>query len=158
VDSLGRLHTVSASSGGFDYKISTDGGKTWNSVHADAGSPGDFQANASVGIAAVWALKNKQDLLYKFDITGDVPKLISKSVLGKGDDTRTGGIGFYGATGGHRYDFSSVVIFPDGRVGLSFMDTTTTMAFPTLTLPVIAPGLAIELETHLPAPPAEPTD
>lgn len=149
-DSRGRIHSVSSSGGGFDYRISTDGGLTWKSVHAPDGSPGDFRANAATGIGAVWALKGKQDLVYTFDVTGDEPKLLRRYVVGKGDDSRTGSLATYGLTGGHRFDFSSITVFPGGRIAVSFMDTLTRMPFPTLAQEVIAPGMAIELETTLP--------
>ncbi|MBW3662863.1 MAG: hypothetical protein KY469_07160 [Actinobacteria bacterium] len=152
-DSLGRLHTTVRVADGFEYRVSDDGGRTWKATFAGTGSPGDFRANAEVGVAAVWALEGTQDLLYKFDISGDAPVLTHRHVIGRGDDSRTGGIGFYGLTGGHRYDFPSVGILPDGRAVLSFMDTSTTMSFPTLGTHVVSPGLAIEL----PAPEAPTT-
>jgi hypothetical protein len=153
IDSRGWIHRVQRAGAGFDYGISTDGGRNWNEVHLPDGNPGDFRANAAVGVAAVWAIKGAQDLVYTLDITGDQPKVLRRYVIGKGDDPRTGGVGFYGATGGHRFDFSSIAILPDGRVAVAFMDSTTTEPFPTLTLPVVAPGLAIEMDTTLPAGP-----
>jgi hypothetical protein len=156
IDSLGRVHQIINAPGGFEYRISTDGGRTWNGLVikgatlGNGGFASDFHANASLGIAAVWALHGKQDLVYKIDISGDQPKLMRKYVVGLGDDSRDGGVGFYGASGGHRFDFSSIGIFPDGRIAVSFMDSTTTMPFPTLTLPVVAPALAIEQDTTLP--------
>ncbi|MFN2525845.1 MAG: hypothetical protein ABR505_06225 [Actinomycetota bacterium] len=146
-DSKGRLHTVVGAGDGFQYRISSDGGKTWESLTVKGGQPGDFRANAAAGVAAVWALDKQQDLVYKIDISGDKPKLIRSYVVGLGDDCRCGGVGFYGASGGHRFDFSSLAIFPDGRVAVSFMDSTTLMPFPTLGLEVVAPALAIEVDT-----------
>lgn len=143
VDSRGRLHTISGS----HYQISSDGGRTWEKVLLPVGQAGDFRANAAAGVAAVWAIQEQQDLVYKIDISGDKPKLIRQYTVGLGDDCRCGGVGFYGASGGHRFDFSSLAIFPDGRVAVSFMDSTTLMPFPTLGLEVVAPALAIELDT-----------
>lgn len=152
VDSRGWLHNVAAVAGGFQYRTSTDGGRTWSTIEVEGVSPGDFRANAAAGVAAVWAIKGTQDLVYKFDITEPEPELIRKYVVGLGDDCRCQGIGFYGIQGGHRFDFSSIAIFPDGRVAVSFMDSQTKMKFPTLGLDVVAPALAVELDTHLPAP------
>jgi hypothetical protein len=38
-------------------------------------------------------------------------------------------------------------VFPDGRVAVVFMDSETTMPFPTLGTSVVAPALAIEQDT-----------
>jgi hypothetical protein len=167
VDSRGWLHNVvPAGNSKFTYRISTDGGRTWNALTASGGSAGDFRANAAAGVAAVYAITGQQDLVYKIDISTARPKLIRRYTVGLGDDSRSGGVGFYGATGGHRFDFSSIGVFPDGRVAVSFMDSQTTMPFPTLgndascavkDLPpdpvgkspcvVVAPQLAIEQDT-----------
>lgn len=169
VDSRGWLHNVIRGGGGFQYRISPDGGRTWNSIQIEGASPGDFRANGAAGVAAIWAIQGKQDLVYKVDVSTEQPKLMRRYVVGLGDDSRTGGLGFYGLTGGHRFDFSSVGVFPDGRIAVVFMDSKTTMPFPTLgnaascavkdvppepvgTSPceVVAPQLAIELDTTLP--------
>lgn len=152
IDSRGWLHNVLNMGTGFEYRISTDGGRTWSSIEVpNAGRPGDFKANAAAGVAAVWALKGKKDMVHKIDITGAQPKLIRSYDVGLGDDSRTGTLGTYGVTGGHRFDFSSIGIFPDGRVAVCFMDSKTVMPFPTLGTTVVAPFLAIELDTTLPA-------
>jgi len=167
VDSRGWLHNVvPAGNTKFTYRISTDGGRTWNSLTLSGGAAGDFRANAAAGVAAVYAITAQQDLVYKFDISTSKPKLIRRYAVGLGDDSRSGGVGFYGATGGHRFDFSSIGVFPDGRVAVSFMDSQTLMPFPTLSnaatcavkdLPpdpvnqspctVVAPQVAIELDS-----------
>jgi hypothetical protein len=151
VDSRGRLHAVRRAGSGFEYLISSDGGRSWKAlVVPEAGSPGDFRANAAAGVAAVWVLKGKQDNVYKFDIRNAKPKLMRHYVLGLGDDSRVGTLGTYGVTGGHRWDFSSLGIFPDGRIAVTFMDSTTLMKFPTLATDVVAPALAIELDSDFP--------
>ena len=148
VDSRGWLHNVVRTGPGFDYRLSTDGGRSWTTLEiADGARPGDFRANAEAGVAAVWAIRGTQDLVYKFDITGDEPKLIRDYAVGLGDDSRSGGVGFYGLSGGHRFDFSNIGVFPDGRVAVVFMDSETTMPFPTLGTSVVAPALAIEQDT-----------
>jgi hypothetical protein len=154
VDSRGWLHSAARVGSGFVYRISSDGGRSWKSVSIPDAQPGDLRANAAAGVAAVWGIKGTQDLLYKIDISTDQPRLLRRYVVGKGDDCRCQGIGFYGVQGGHRYDFPSVAIFPDGRLAVSFMDSTTKMKFPTVGTEVVSPGLAIELDTTLPAPPA----
>lgn len=146
VDSRGWLHNVVPRSGGFDYRLSANGGRTWNELRINGASPGDFKANAEAGVAAVWAIVDRKDLVYKFNIKGREPKLIRRYEVGLGDDPRSGGIGFYGLSGGHRFDFSSIAVFPDGRVAVSFMDSKTTMKFPTLGTDVVAPAVAVEMQ------------
>ena len=145
-DSKGRLHNVARSGSNASYRISTNGGRTWSEPLVLPGiNPGDMKANAAAGVAAVSGVRGTQDVLYKIDITSDEPKLIRHYTIGKGDDCRCSGIGFYGVQGGHRYDFHSMAILPDGRLAISFMDSTTITNFPTIGLPVVAPALAIEL-------------
>ena len=161
IDSRGWLHNVA----GNEYRVSTDGGRTWNELLLPPGRAGDFKANAAAGVAAVWALQGRKDMVFKIDITTPQPTLIRQYEVGLGDDPRSGGIGFYGISGGHRFDFSSIGVFPDGRVAVSFMDSKTIIPFPTLSNPatcaikeiqsspceVVSPVLAIELGTALPA-------
>jgi hypothetical protein len=150
-DSLGRIHNVARSGTDAVYRMSADGGRTWTELDLPNINPGDLKAHAAAGVAAVSGVTGTQDVLYKLDITGDEPKVLRHYVIGDGQDCRCQGIGFYGLQGGHRFDFHSVAILPDGRVAVSFMDSTTEMAFPTLAQPVIAPALAVEQ----PSPPAE---
>ena len=161
IDSRGWLHNVQGS----EYRLSPDGGRTWNALTLPPGMTGDYKANAAAGVAAVWALRGKKDMVFKIDITTSQPKLIREYEVGLGDDPRSGGVGFYGISGGHRFDFSSIGVFPDGRVAVSFMDSKTKIPFPTLSNPatcaikeiqpspceVVSPMLAIEQDTHLPA-------
>ena len=183
VDSMGRLHEVvlRANGNGFDYKVSADGGKTWKALGVDypayqnindnTGGPTlDLRVNAALGIAAVATRTNvgtaahppangspQQDWVYKFDVTGARPKLIRRYAVGLGNTTNdTAYIGTY-ETGGHRYDFASLAILPDGRIVTSMMDESTKSAFPLTGLPIVAPGLAIEQETQLPGPKAPVT-
>jgi hypothetical protein len=146
VDSLGRVHNVVRQGSDAAYRMSTDGGRTWTEDLVLAGiNPGDMKANAAAGVAAVSGVRGTQDVLYKIDISGDAPRLLRQFEIGQGDDCRCSGVGFYGVQGGHRFDFHSVVILPDGRLAVSFMDSTTISSFPTIGLPVVAPALAIEL-------------
>jgi hypothetical protein len=146
VDSRGWLHAVKRAGTGFIYSISTDGARSWKALTVTGGVPGDFRANAAAGVAAVWAEQGgKQDMVFKIDISTDEPRLIRQYKVGIGDDNRSGTLATYGLTGGHRYDFSAISIFDDGRVAVSFMDSTTRMKFPTVGQEVIAPAIAIEL-------------
>jgi hypothetical protein len=144
-DSLGRIHTVSRDGEDTLYRMSADGGRTWSELTLPGIRPGDFRANAAVGVAAVSGVSGTQDVLYKLDISGAEPKILRRYMVGKGDDCRCSGVGFYGVEGGHRFDFHSVVILPDGRLAVSFMDSENITKFPTLGLPVVAPALAIEM-------------
>lgn len=148
IDGLGRLHRVIDRYREFDYAISADGGRSWESITIEGAAPGDFRANAAAGVAAVWGLDEEQDLVFKIDISTDEPRLLRRYAVGLGDDCRCGRY-TYSAQGGHRFDFSSIGIFPDGRVAVSFIDSTTTMPFPTLGQRVVAPALAVELDTTL---------
>jgi hypothetical protein len=172
VDSRGWLHNLSSG----DYSISTDGGRTWNVLENLEGRLGDFKANGAAGVAAVVAERNGpkgvQDFLYKIDISTPEPKLMRTYLVGDGDDGRISGAGAYTLQGGHRFDFSNVAIFPDGRLAVTFMDKKTRIPVPTLgenpvacavedqpdgpmelgsPCRVVAPMLAIEQETRLPA-------
>lgn len=144
-DSLGRFHNVRSVGGGTLYRMSDDGGRTWSEALVEGVRPGDFRANAAVGVAAVAAEEGTQDVVLKFDISGDEPVLTHRYDVGLGDDCRCQGVGFYGLNGGHRFDFLSISILPDGRFVSSFMDSTTIMPFPTLGQEVVAPALAVEL-------------
>jgi hypothetical protein len=80
----------------FDYRVSSDGGATWSSttvelpVHHSVNEI-DFRAHGALGLAAV-ALRahdavsgNDQDLVYKLDISGLVPRVIRLYEVGLGD-------------------------------------------------------------------------
>jgi hypothetical protein len=162
VDSAGRVHNVIPASDGtsFDYRISTDGGTTWHSV--TVGLPTDltieeidFRANRAAGVAAVamraqnHATGNDQDLLYKLDVTTDTPFVQRRYTVGLGDVGATSGVG-----NDVRFDFETVTVFGDGRVAMSFLDSTTGPPDD------LRPAVAVELDTKLggrvkpePAPP-----
>ena len=131
VDSRGWLHNVS----GGDYRISTDGARTWNVLEGLTGSLRDFKANAAAGVAAVVGDQRVgsgvQDFIYKIDISSPQPKLIRTYLVGDGDDGRISGAGAYAFQGGHRFDFRNVGIFPDGRLAVAFMDKKTRIPVPT---------------------------
>ncbi|MGH3712265.1 MAG: hypothetical protein ACRDT4_02215 [Micromonosporaceae bacterium] len=154
VDSAGRVHNVIPAPGGtgFDYRISTDGGRSWRTVAVSLPDGFsieelDFRAHRAAGVAAV-AMRAQgpeadQDLVYKLDITGDTPRLTRMLTVGLGDLDATGGVG-----NDVRFDFESVTIFRDGRVAVSFLDSTTKL--PSATNPDRpAPAIAVEGATTL---------
>jgi hypothetical protein len=133
VDSAGRLHNLVPASDGtsFAYRISTDGGATWRSVTVALPKSHtieqiDFRANKSAGLAAVaihaqnLASGTDQDLAYKLDITTTTPVLKQAYLIGLGDQNSTAGV-----TNDVRMDFQTIAIFPDGRIALSMLDSTT---------------------------------
>jgi hypothetical protein len=153
IDSAGRIHNVrSAGTNQLEYRISPDGGRTWNSttVPLPFGGLTDFKVNKAAGVSAVALRLSNQDWVYKFDISGDAARLIRRYRVGLGDNPAGSSIG---ALTNPRMDFQNVVIFPDGRVATSFLDSTTFSHPPgTGTLGRITPALAIELDTTLPQP------
>jgi hypothetical protein len=89
--------------------------------------------------------------VYKLDISGSTPQLTHLYTVGDGDTTLdTAYLGTY-ETGGHRYDFASIAILPDGRVATSFMDEHPQMPFPTTGNMIEASAVAIELPEQGPA-------
>ncbi len=167
VDSAGRVHNVIPSQGGdsFDYRISSDRGQTWKTI--TTGLPDnhtineiDFRANRAAGVAAVAMRAHNavtgtdQDLVYKFDITKPGARLTRLYEVGLGDLSAVAGVG-----NEVRFDFESVTIFADGRVAVSFLDSTTTMHHPVHGTESFAPAMAIEgattLGAKIPPPPEE---
>lgn len=148
IDSRGWIHNVIADtiSGepGFTYRISDDGGSTFTSLRVpmpdgEVIEEVDFKANGAVGIAAVLVRAQAdsggdRDLLFKLDVSGPEPVLSRSHEVGLGDAGATSGVG-----NDVRYDFASVGMFPDGRVAVSFLDSTTGGR----------PGMAIEQDTSL---------
>ncbi|HVF52017.1 MAG TPA: hypothetical protein VNC78_00240 [Actinomycetota bacterium] len=151
VDSKGRVHDVKPMGTQFEYRISKDGGKSWKStfVPLPAGISiieTDLKLNAKLGIAALGIHgttgQADRDLLYKFDIRGKTARLTKLYEIGLGDINASSGVGQ-----DIRFDFETVAIFPDGRLAVSFLDSTTGPAI-TLTEAVadrLGPALAIEL-------------
>lgn len=133
VDSAGRIHNlVPASDGGsFDYRISADGGGTWQTVNVPLPRSHvieelDFRANKAAGVAAVaihaqnLAAGTDQDLAWKIGIGTNTPVLKQAFVVGLGDVNSTAGV-----TNDVRMDFQTIAIFPDGRIAMSVLDSTT---------------------------------
>ncbi len=150
VDSAGRLHNVLPQSSRFTYRWSGDNGTTWKGL--DVALPDgsaieqiDFRANRAAGVAAVLirAQDNNTgsdfDIVYKLAIgkRDSAPKLERSYRVGLGDINATSGVG-----NDVRMDFQTVTIFGDGRLAVSFLDTTSGTPDP-------SPAIAIELSTKV---------
>ena len=109
----------------------------------------DFRANSRAGLAAVSfhardGVKGTDlDLLYKIDITSDAPRLDRLYEIGLGDVDASSS----GPPADIRFDFNTVAILPDGRIAVSFLDSTTDEATHLAKAVVnrLGPALAIEL-------------
>jgi hypothetical protein len=107
----------------FDYRTSDDGGRTWEAVtvalpRKHTINEIDLRAHRAAGVAAVAmrahdaATGTDQDLVYKLDITRAGPRLVRLCEVGLGDVGAVAGVG-----NAIRFDFESVTVFADGRVG-----------------------------------------
>lgn len=145
VDSAGRLHNVFPKKGKLVYRVSPDSGRSWRTLDVHLPKKHtveeiDFRAHAKLGVAAVaiHGHDNKKtvdkDMLFKIDISSNTPRLMRYYQVGKADINGSSGVG-----ANIRFDFETVTILPDGRVAMSFYDTTTAGT----------PSLAIEGRTSL---------
>jgi hypothetical protein len=155
VDGKGRIHNLVTSAEGFDYRISTNGGRSWTSTSivlppATTNVGGllyDFRANSKVGIAAVTLHARRGDsdldLLYKLDITTNKPRLTHLYEIGKGDIDASNS----GPPAQIRFDFATVTILPNGKLAVSFLDSTTdgAMHLAEVAIDRLGPALAVEL-------------
>lgn len=133
IDSQGRVHNVLADlldrPTSFVYRVSDDGGTTWSETtvatpNGERIEELDFKTSSAVGLAAVGvraqgADGNDQDMVFKLDVTSE-PRLVRTYDVGRGDAGATSGVG-----NSVRFDFESIAILPDGRVALTFLDSTT---------------------------------
>jgi hypothetical protein len=139
----------------FDYRISADGVRTWQS--ASVALPPkfsidqiDFRTSKALGVGAVavHALNsdtgNDQDFAYKFNVATNQPALQRQYIIGKGDTGSAAGVG-----NSVRMDFQTIAILPDGRLALSFLDSTTHYPSPTTGQEGTRPAIAIEQSTTL---------
>ena len=157
VDSKGRIHNLLNATEGFEYRISTNGGRSWSSTHvplpegsaSTGGLQYDFRVNGKLGIAAVGlhvqngATNSDNDLLYRIDVSGNKPRAVALYRIGLGDVNASSS----GPPNDIRFDFATVVILPNGKLATSFLDTTTAGVYH-LAEPAIermGPALAIEL-------------
>jgi hypothetical protein len=156
VDEEGRIHTFNPQGNFFDYSISSDGGRSWKTtnvvlpkeVSASGGLQSDFRINNDAGIAAVamharfGKTQTDGDIVYTLDITGDKARVKRLYEIGLGDIDASSGVGQ-----NIRFDFETIAIFSDGRIAVSFLDSTTGPAYH-FAEPVqdrLSPALAIEL-------------
>ena len=160
------MHNVIARGDRFTYGWSSDNGATWHSIDVPLPANSsikqiDFRANRDAGVAAVAVHAHDsttgadRDLVYKLGIKQAEPKLLRQYTVGLGDVDSTSGVG-----NDLRFDFETVAIFPDGRVAVSFFDSTTHYASPTTGADSQRPALAIEGGTKITGPaggPPEPT-
>jgi hypothetical protein len=118
----------------------------------------DFRANKEAGVAAVAIHAQDtqtgydRDLVYKLSIKQREPKLLRRYQVGLADKGSTAGLG-----NDVRMDFQTIAIFEDGRVAVSFLDSTTMGTSPTTGGKRPSPALAIERNTKLIGPAEEPT-
>lgn len=125
IDSAGRINHLNPISGGFEYRISADGGQTWTTsglIPFSLGGLSDFKANYAAGVAAIALRIGDQDWVYKLDISGDTARLTRRYTVGLGDTLAVAGVQVPPRP---RYDFKTIGILPDGRVVHSFLDSTT---------------------------------
>jgi len=160
VDSIGRLHNVILEGRKFTYRWSADNGATWASLEVPLPDGKvveefDFRANYAAAVAAVVVHAQDtiegtdQDLVYKIGIgpRDKTPVLQRRYTVGLGDMNATGGLG-----NDVRMDFETVTVFADGRVAVSFLDSTTKSTSPTTGAQRPSPALAIELKTKITGP------
>jgi hypothetical protein len=162
IDSLGRVHNLIPRAWGFTYRVSSDGGGSWQSVDLELPESHsidqfDFRANAQAGVAATavhthdGALDVDRDLVYKLDIASKQPRLLRRYQVGLADVNSTAGVG-----NDVRFDFDTVAVFADGRVAVSFLDSTTQSPSGS-TRPAIAIEGATTLASATGGPPAKET-
>jgi hypothetical protein len=123
-----------------ELKTSADGGKTWRtltitapegrSFEEFASHAVDLKVNGKLGQAVLSARLNDkkgfgQDVVYRVDVSKAQPRLMKTYAVGKGDISTI--VGVVGALS-DRFDFPSVALFPDGRIAVSFDDSTTPKA------------------------------
>jgi hypothetical protein len=146
-DSRGWLTQVQrTASDEMELQTSPDGGKTWRSTTLTLPMGGKFEGgadffdvkvNGKLGQAVVASRAddkkgNGQDIVWRVDVSKAQPKLLTTYAVGKGDINTV--IGVLGATA-DRFDFPSVALFPDGRIAMSFDDSTTPKALVRDTVP-----------------------
>ena len=82
------------------------------------------------------------DLVYAFDIGSNTPILLRRYTVGLGDTGSQAGVG-----NNIRMDFQTVAVYPDGKLAVSFLDSTTHYPSPTTGAQQTRPAIAIEQKT-----------
>lgn len=139
-DSRGWLTEVIPSKDNVTVSLSTNGGRAWRSLSIDVpqgrslqgGSPPlhDVKVNGKLGLAAISVrgvdAKGGQDMVFVVDVKTPQPRLLRTYFVGKGDLAATAGL----LSSPDRFDFCSVAILPDGKIAVSFDDSTTPKHYP----------------------------
>jgi hypothetical protein len=151
IDSAGRINHVRSITGGFEYRISKNGGQSWTTsglIPFSLGGLNDFRANYVAGVAAIALRIGDQDWVYKLDISSDTARLTRRYKVGLGDTVAVSGVQVPPRP---RFDFKSIAILPDGRVVHSFLDSTTFWHPPGVSgvMGIVGPANAIEGDTTL---------
>jgi hypothetical protein len=137
-DSRGYLTEVYPMPGytGLVLSTSRDGGVHWSTTHlvppAGTGTkletPDLFNviANGKLGQAVVSARfddakGNGHDMVFRVDISHAKPRPLRTYLVGKGDINTANDVT---GSAGYRYDYESVTLLPDGKIAMSFDDST----------------------------------
>ena len=136
-DSRGWLHDVAVKGDEVLYRISRNGGRTWQ--ERTIAVPGiasveswDFKAHGKLGLSAIalHALKedkNHQDLVLRLDTRSGRATLKDVLLVGAGNMRFTSGLDVSGLVSGaksNRFDFATVAILPSGKIAVGFVDKT----------------------------------
>ena len=136
-DSRGYLTNVYPVDGGSALELATsrDGGLHWRkttlrppakNMHLETPSMYDVVANGRLGQAVVSARFDDaesygQDMVFRVNIKRPQPERMQTYLVGKGDlNTANNVLGSLG----DRFDYESVALLPDGRIAVSFDDST----------------------------------
>lgn len=139
VDSRGWIHAFAVNTSYVMYRVSTDGGATWEAdarAYPDGlrGGEYDVKVSAVAGKAALAVHAQgtgfDQDVILEWDVTDADPAYLGALLLGNGDLDFGAGI----TEAGERFDFSTLTFLPGGKLAASFGDAE-----------FAAPALAIEL-------------
>ena len=154
IDSAGRIHALVTRADGFDYRIS-DGrgqdveepaGRATRRVHRRPDRLPREQGHAasprSRCTRTTSATGNDQDYVYALDIGSNTPVLLRRYTVGLGDVGSQAGVG-----NNVRMDFQTVAVYPDGKLAVSFLDSTTHYPSPTTGAEQARPAIAVELGT-----------
>jgi hypothetical protein len=138
-DSRGYLTEVYPAPGYHALVLATsrDGGLHWQStllkpppgagkLIESEGTLYDVVTNGALGQAVVSARVDDldgvgHDMVFRVDIKKAQPRLMKTYLVGKGDINTT--IGVTGSAG-YRFDYESVALLPDGRIAVTFDDST----------------------------------
>jgi hypothetical protein len=142
-DSRGYLVEAYPSPGNSSIVLATsrDGGMHWarttlvppkatHAVRLETPSLYDVVANGALRQAAVSARfddakGNGHDMVFRIDTSGVKPRLVATYAVGKGDLNTANDVS---GSAGYRYDYESVALLPDGKLAVSFDDSTCVQA------------------------------